>query len=63
MPNTINDHALPIWRESFRLYMSEAAFYSTARNSERNPSTRLWLATRVSKYRALAREAAERMSK
>lgn len=63
MPNTINDHALPVWRESFRLYMAEAGFYATSRNNERNPSTRLWLATREAKYRALAREAAERMSK
>jgi len=45
-------------RQIFRLYMAEAAFYSAARNSERNPSTRLWLATRVSKYRALAKQAA-----
>ena len=50
------------WR-TFRLYMAEAGFYATSRNSERNPSTRLWLATREAKYRALAREAAERMSK
>jgi len=63
MSNDINDHDLPVWRDSFRLYMSEAAFYSTARNNEQNPSTRLWLATRVHKYRTLAREAAERMSK
>lgn len=58
-----SDKDAPVWRDCFRLYMAEAAFYATARNSERHPSTRLWLATREAKYRALAREAAERMSK
>ena len=45
-------------RGIFRLYVTEAAFYARSLRSQRNPSTRLWLATRVHKYRTLAREAA-----
>ena len=50
-------------RGIFRTYVTEAAFYARSLRHERNPSTRLWLATRVHKYRTLAREAAKEISK
>lgn len=48
-------------RGVFRTYITEAAFYAQTMRDERNPSTRLWLATRAHKYRTLALIAARRM--